>query len=233
MMHRYYRPRRVYRGMGGLFDPVAMPFTSDEKACLDKANGTPQVRAIDDQVTSLGRNWKPTGYFRPADIAALLAMMATEAAAAGDALAKAPRSTSDASTVIAMAFDDLKRRYQERSFVYQNALAAAQQQGANVIDAPGLKDWVIDSMRAISDAYVTATVLACRQSWIEAWLDRAYKAMVAIGAVAMRIIGVAIQVGDKVIDAATGLASLIKYIPYAAVALGAWWLYGEFKSRSR
>ena len=106
-----------------------------------------------------------------------------------------------------------------------------------MINAPGLKDWVIASMRAISDAYVTATVLQCRQSWLEKWLDRAYRGMSAIGAVATRLVGVVVKVGENVIKAVdTGfgiVATLVKYAPYAAVGVGAYLLYNLAKNHRR
>lgn len=222
-------PRRSARprSMGGIWDSAmnAIGMPSEEKACLDKANASAQVQAIDAQVESLARSWKPTGYYRPADIAKLLDTLATEAEAAGAALAGAPRSTSDAEAMIGQAFADLKRRYQEKAFVYQKALAQAQASGANVIDGPGVKNWVIASMRAISDAYVTATVLACRQSWVEAFLDRAYRAMVSIGSVAARVIGVVVKVGDTVLKAADDILDLYPIIKWGALGVGALFVF--------
>lgn len=228
------RYARAPRGMNGLFDSIN-PFggSSAEKACLDRANASPQVRLIDQQVDALGRSWKPTGYYRPAELAQLLATLEHEAAAAGAALAAAPRSTSDAQHVINQAFADLKRRYQERSFAYKKALAQAQASGANVIDGPGVKDWVIASMRAISDAYVTATVLSCMQSWAEAALNRAYQAMVAIGGVAARIVGVVVKVGDTVLKAADDILDLYPIIKWGAVGIGALFAFKLVRERWR
>ncbi len=207
-----------------------------ELGCLNKANQSPQVVAIDSMVAALSKSWNPTGYFRPADVQTLLDMFATEATQAGAALAAAPMSTSDAQTVKNMAFSDLLTKYKDRSQAYVKAIADAKASGATVINAPALKSWVIASMRAISDAYVTATVLACRQTWIERWLDRAYKFMVAIGAVAARMIGIAISAGEKVVDALDTAGSIaafaIKYAPYAAAGLGAYLLYHYVKKLS-
>lgn len=228
----YHRPRRFVRtrGMGDIYQMAGG--SSLEKQCLDRANGTPQVRAIDQQIDQLGKTWNPTGYFRPADLQALLDTLATEAEAAGAALAAAPRSTSDATAMINQAFADLIRRYRDRSYAYSNAVAQARAMAANVVDAPGLKDFVLSSMRAISDAYVTATVMQCMQSWLEKWLDRAYKAMATIGAVAYRIIGVAINAGEKIVKAVDDAFDLLKYAKYGLVAVGALFVYREFR-RSR
>lgn len=214
----------------GVLSPVPMPGdASDEKTCLDKANASPQVSSMDAIVNSLASTWNPTGYYRPADVQAILDAFATQAEDAGAALAAAPLSTSDALDVKAQAFDDVQRIYQDQSKNYQAAVNQAKATGATVINAPGLKDWVISSMRTLSDAYVTATVLQCRQSWVESVLDRGYRAMAAIGSVAARILGVVAKVGEAGVDALEKAADLtaiiIKYAPYAAAAIGAYMLY--------
>lgn len=207
-----------------------------ELGCLNKANNSPQVMAIDNMVDNLGKNWNPTGFFRPTDIQTLLDSFAAEAEEAGKALASAPNSTSDAESVKREAFNDMLRRYRDRSQAYVKAVAEARAAGASVVNAPALKSWVIASMRSISDAYVTATVLACRQTWIERWLDRAYRAMVKIGELAFRMIGVVVKVGESVIDAVDTAGDIaafaIKYAPYAAAGLGAYLLYHFVKKRA-
>ncbi len=208
---------------------------SDEITCLNQANSSSQVKSIDTLITNLGRNWNPTGYYRPADLQSLIDQLATEAEAAGSALAEAPLSTSDAAEAKRQAFEDIGRKFVDQSQAYKQAIAAAKARGSNVIDAPGLKDWVIRSMRAISDAYVVATVLQCRQSWVTKWLDRAYRAMAAIGAVAARILGVSASLAVnavKAAESAVGIAGVIvRYAPYAALGLGAYILINAFKAR--
>jgi hypothetical protein len=230
----------IKQPLGGVLDVMASltggtPPTSDEQACLNKANASPQVAAIDAEIDKLSKGWHPTGYYSPADVQNILAVFADEAEAAGAALASAPISTGDASQVKAQAFADLMRKYSEPSKGYENAVIAAKSAGSNAIDAPGFKDWVIRSMRAISDAYVTATVLQCRQSWVEKWLDRAFRAMMAIGAVVWRVGGVAANLAVnvvKAVESAAGIVgALIRIAPFAAVGVGAYFLYTEFKKR--
>lgn len=209
---------------------------SDQMACLNKANASPQVSGIDAIISNLAKNWNPTGYFRPVEIQSVLDMFADEAAAAGAAVAGAPSSTSDAASAKAQAFEDMLRKYKDRSQAYVQAIAQARAKGATVINAPAFKSFVLSAMQSISDAYVTATVLSCRQTWIEKWLDRAYRGMAAIGAVAFRLLGVAYKVGEGVVDAIDTAGSLaakiIKYAPYAAAGIGAYLLYSFVKKRA-
>jgi len=232
------KPRRVRTrsgrvvNLGGLWENLQAAKTQ-ETTCINQANNSSTVKAIDAQIDQLLTGWRPTGYYKVADVQQLLDAIETEAQAAGVALKNAPRSTSDAEDQIAQAFDDLMRKWQSPAQNYRVAVAGAQKSGL-AIDAPGLKDWVINSMRAISDAYVVVTVMECMQTWVEKWLSRAYNAMVAIGAVARKIIGVVIKIGEEVYHAAekTGdfLKFLVTYGPYAALGVGAWVLFKKAKA---
>ena len=126
-------------------------------------------------------------------------------------------------------------KYKDRSKGYVKAVADARAAGINAVNAPAFKSFVISSMRSISDAYVTATVLQCRYSWIEKWLDKAYNAMASIGAVAAKIVGVALKVGEAAINAVDTAgsiaAAIVTYAPYAALGLGAYLLYHFVKKR--
>jgi hypothetical protein len=209
---------------------------SKDQACVDKANASSQVMAIDNVINGLVKNWHPTGYYRPSEVQTLLDTLDDQAAAAGAALAAAPLSTAMATEIKADAFKEVARKYGDQGQAYRRAIAEAKAKGSNVIDAPGLKDWVVRSMRSISDAYVTATVLECMQTWVSKWLDRAYNAMADIGRVAARILGVAGDLAINVVKAAeatVGIAgAIIRYAPYAALGLGAYLLYNYVKKQT-
>lgn len=206
---------------------------SDQAACLNKANNSSQVLAIDGIINGLAKNWNPTGYFLPSDIQQVLNMLADEAAAAGAALAAAPLSTGDAESAKRQAFEDMLRKYKDRSQAYVKAITEARASGAAAVNAPAFKGFVLSAMQSISDAYVTATVLHCRQTWIEKWLDKAYRGMASIGAVVAKIGGVVLKVGQaavNAIDTAGSIAAaLVKYAPFAALGIGAYLLYGVIK----
>lgn len=208
---------------------------SEQIACLNKANASSQVSGIDAIINNLAKNWNPTNYFRPSDIQQVLDMLANEAAQAGAAVAAAPLSTSDAQSAKSQAFEDMLRKYKDRSQAYVKALADARAAGLTAINAPAFKSFVISAMQSISDAYVTATVLQCRQSWAEKWLDKAYRAMASIGAVVAKIGGVVLKVGEaavNAIDTAGSIAAaIIKFAPWAALGLGAYMAYGFIKKR--
>lgn len=210
-------------------------FGGGEIECINKANATPQVVGIESIIANLAKTWHPTGYFRPGDIQSVLSMLADEAAQAGAAVAAAPMSTSDAQTVKDMAFGDMLRKVTDRSKAYSQAIRDAAARGATAVNAPAFKDFVLKAMQSIADAYVTATVLECRQGWVIKWLDKGYKAMASIGGVVARIGGVVVKIGENVVNAVdtagSMLAFIIKWSPFAALGVGGWFLYSKLKKR--
>jgi hypothetical protein len=143
-------------------------------------------------------------------------------------------STGDAQSRKNQAIEDVHERFGDPARTYRRAIADSKASG-KAINAPGLKKWVVSSMQSISNAYVTATVLHCRQSWIVKWLERAYQGIVAIGAVVAKIIGVAAKFAGDVADGAKAafdiVGAIIKYAPYAGAGLGAYMLYAFVKNR--
>lgn len=233
----------IYMGAGWrrAYAPALGDDYSDQLACIKLANASPWVAQIDAEISRINTSWKPTGYYTPAEVQSLINVLTNEAAAAGDALASAPRSTRDAEQMIAQAFDDLVNKFQVRSRLYQQDLANAAAAGINVIDAPALKDWVVSSMRAISDAYTTAVVMYCRQSTLESLLSKAYGAIAAIGRVVWSVVGIAYKVvRDAALavyhaaDAAWSFAKWIaKWGPTIAIGTGVYFGYRHFVANKR
>lgn len=204
---------------------------SDELRCLNLANASPKVVQLDDLISRLAKNWRPTGYYLVTDIEKMLAVFATEAEAAGKALSQAPNSTSDAESAKRQAFVDVIRRYRDRSYAYERAVAQAKSEGTRIIDAPSFRDWVIGSLRSLSDMYVTAAVLHCNFSTIERVLDTAYRGMAKIGEIAYGIGSAAYDAAKETVkkvgnfwdDFWDFLGSVKRALPYiglGAAALG-------------
>lgn len=204
--------------------------TSQAQQCVNRANASPTVSSIDSQIANLASTWKPTGYYTVAEMQSLVTVLESQAQAAGAALAGA-RSIPGSEDAINQAFDDLIRKWQVPAKNYSDAIVQAKAQGLRAIDAPDAKDWVIRSMQAISDAYVTVTVMYCMQTWVESWLTKAYNAMRTIEDVVRKVVGVLIEIGEKVLDAGGHAIDLIKYLPYAALGIAGWVIYNAVRGR--
>lgn len=186
---------------------------SKEVQCLNEANASPQVQRVDALTRDLAKNWNPTGFYHPDDVANLVSKILGENAKARVVLASAAYSTSDAGTVINQGFAYLKRN-DERARLYSNAVAAARANSIPIINAPGLKTWVLQSLVNISQAYVTTYALDCRTTW----LDTVGEVAEGIVGVAKRIGGVAAAAGDTILQAAEDVWSLYPAMKWLALA---------------
>lgn len=189
-----------------------------ETRCLDKANSSRQVKAIDAMTFDLARNWNPTGFYTPAQIHSIVSAVTSLNGAARTVLASlsaVQHSTSDADQVIKQAAAYLDRN-DARAQAYITAASKAGSTG--VVNAPGLKMWVTNSLVNISQAYVTVYVLDCNTTW----LDYAAAASKRLVDAAKAIGGVIADAATAIVDAAEStlqFASALKWIIVGTVLL--------------
>jgi hypothetical protein len=216
--------------MSGFLDDVRADLERKlELECLNKANMSPAVAALDAQVSNLAKTWNPTGFYTAADVNKLYATINTAVSQARIPLATAPFTTSDADMVIKQAGHDLDRAL-AKGQVFVNAMAAAQKAGISTIDAPGMKMWVLYSLNAVSSAYVTVAALQCRSTWLDTaagWIASAVAAVRAVVGVVIKAGQTALKVVESTIDV-TGAVS--KYLPWVALAIGSYFVYTKVRA---
>lgn len=193
----------------------------EELGCLKDANSTPAVQDIDAKTLDLAKNWNPTGYYTAADIQAVYTSTMDAITKGRAALITAVMSTSDAQGVVAEATGKLVKAA-ERGALYPQAIAAAH--GA-VINAPGLKQWVLDSLLDVSNAFVTVAVLFCRSTW----LDTAAGIISAVWGVVKRIVGIALKIGDTVLKVADDVLNLYSVLKWGALGVGAFLVISKLR----
>jgi hypothetical protein len=202
--------------MSGLFDlPDWIP--GNRNVCLDEANA--KVAGLDAKTQDLARTWMPNGFYTPAELQHLLVSTMELANSAMNALSEAPTSTSDASSQIQQAVTKLGQQGQ-RSMVYVEALRKATASGATVLNAAGLKTWVLDTMQAVSSALVTAAVMECNMPWLASAIIMFQSMFDALASVAKRIVGVVVNVGDTVLDVADNIGNIVTILKWAAILGG-------------
>ena len=230
---RYRAPARP-RSMGGIAEWFGggSDDSAEQVRCINKANSSRQVQAIESQIRTLRSTWNPTGFYRPADIAMVVDKIRDAAAEAGKALAAAPLSTRDAESLKREEFRDADRKIVTPSKFYLDAVAKARSTGADAISAPGFKEYVLKAMQSIANVYVAATVLHCRQTWVEKYLDKAYRAIVSLGGVVAGVLGVAGDLTKNLLNLGRAgfdfIVWLTKYAPYIGVGVGGWFVYKNF-----
>jgi len=195
---------------------------SPEGTCLDQANQA--TAPFDAKIDDLVKNWNPTGFYTPEDIRLLVSQaMATvqQGQAAINQAAAEPNASQDS---VMRATNDLARAG-SRSLDYLQAATQADQQGIRVVNAPGLKRWVTDTMASASSAMVTASVIGCITPWwvsalakFQSVFDKAWSAI-------KTIVGAALAIGETVLKVANDLPDLYDVLKWGALALGAVWVW--------
>lgn len=222
MMRR--RPQRP--GMGDWMDDLLNKVTgqpSGEQQCVDSANQ--QEAAFDAKVDDLVKNWNPTGFYAPADIRTLVSATMALVTQSQGVLDQVGTSASVDSII--RATDDLTRAG-ARSLDYLAAATQADQQGITVVNAPGLKKWITNTMGSCGSAVVTANAISCLQPWWVAALAAFQSAFDVTWAAVKGVVGTVAALGAQVLKVAADLPELSTYIEIGAIALGAWWLWNTY-----
>jgi hypothetical protein len=202
-------------------------------ACLDKANSSLSVKAVDAKIKSLSTNWYPTGYFTPDQIDQIVGVLLPLKRDAYQALVTV--GNRDLDTIqVRVGYTDKLNDIEGQLNSYTAAAAAARSRGG-LVDAPNLRAFAIRSLLTISEALVTASVHDCSMS---KW-DRAAPALNAATAVISTVAGVAAEVATRVgsavitaVETTSTLAAwIIKLAPFAALGIGIYFVHGLLKRR--
>jgi hypothetical protein len=199
---------------------------ADQVACLNKANNSPQVLAMDKTISDLNTGWRPTGYYTPDDLQSVIAVLEDAADKVGKVIAAAPIPwfSPDAENMKRQAFEDILSKWRDRSRYFKEQLAQARTAGSRAINAPGVKDWVISSMRAMSDGYTTAAMLSCQTSTFQSIVEGGARIMAKIGEVVWGLGSAVVNVAEGVWDASKDAFRFVRFaakaLPFAIVGLG-------------
>jgi hypothetical protein len=227
------------RPMGGmLLDAIGEDYLERfaTKECLAKANAN--TANLDAQINDLAANWRPTGFYTPAQVKALVSNVMSVITNARGAVAQASSATgvdADGQTQLRQSLADMQRN-ETRSLEYLAAATAAERSGARAVDAPGMKTWVTNAMTAASSAFVTADVIMClRPGWIIFMAGFMSLVGSVVNAV-KKIVGVVVAAGEAVIDIAADAAeslpmvwTLVKWGGLAALGVLAVWKMQEYR----
>lgn len=232
----YVKPPRRYvprhpakpRTLSGWVEDLAQDFGigSPESQCIDAANQAmaPFEAKIDDII----KTWTPTGFYTSADIRDLVGQVLgviREAQGAVNAAAAEPNASQDS---VMSASSDLGRKGQD-SLEYLDAARDADAKGIRVINAPGFKRWITDTLGAASSAMVTASVIGCITPWWVSALAKFQAAFDPVYAFVKNFVGAAIAIGEAVVKVASGLSPEI--IAIGAVAIAAYYVWTVYLSK--
>ncbi len=217
---------QVVVGLGGgqtLISVLQDSARLQNETCLSTASSQPSIKALDDQIMQLAKEWRPSGYYTIDQVQRIVASVVPFAAAAMVSLGAAPHTTSNAATMVKERMGKLVARTDE-SKIYIAACAEAKRMGADVVDSPGLRRWVMNSLQDVSAAMVTTYVLNCNTTFIDtlaSWLG-------ALGDFLLSLAKIVVKAGQLVLKVPDAIAQMWTAIKYGALAGGAYFVYAKF-----
>ena len=220
---RYVRRRPA---LSDWFDDIRDKLSggSEESKCIAQANQ--QVAPFDAKIDDLVKNWQPTGFYAPEEMRDLMMSVMATIRSAQSQLDQAAQTANASQDSIIRATNDLGRAGQ-RSLDYIQVTNEADQTGVRVINAPGFKRWVTDSMASASSAMVTAATIACLKPWWTTALAMFQAAFDVAWSKAKMLVGVALAAGETVLKIADDLPEIYDVLKWGVLAVGALWLWGN------
>lgn len=203
-----------------------------QNACIAQAKQTGAIAKIDLAINDISKNWQPSGFYTPDQILQIVNLVTvTTLVPALTLVGGAPLSTSDAADQIA-GYQKQLRMYMGTDPDYTGATAqtfiagagAATAQGKTVVEAQGLKAWVMKAMLSSSAAMTLTSVLNCNTTF----LDSIWNGIVAIGNFVKALGSLVVGAAEAVFTIPDTLSTMWKVVKYGAIAGAAYLIWHEF-----
>lgn len=232
---RRSRSKRSPQAMSGFLDDLVSGLFGGIPQIADKLNSTPSsaacieqanadLKPFDDRINELARTWNPTGFYTVPEIRQLVGSTIAVIYKGQGAIDTAASSVNTFGDSLTRATSDLQRQV-DRSLDYLDAANKAEAAGTRLVNAPGLKRWVLDANASASSAMTTAAVVGCMSP---AWASvvQAYRDMFDVMIATTRATGAALlTAGEAVVKTAVSAYDAVPYVKLGLGALGAWLVY--------
>ena len=234
------RRRTITRSpLSGFFDEVWAGLTGGPSAAVNvalqptlcSAQADMDAQPLGQQADDLAANWSPTGFYAPDDVLALVSSHTQALGQGYGALEQAAGTgaTLDQQDLLSTATSGLDQ-VGKQALDFIAAAQQAKSQGMYV-NAPGLKQWAVDSVRATQGAVRAASYMSCSESWWQSTLVTIGGAVSAFVAACKAIGGVVATLAQKAGSVVAGAFDLVTWIetygPWVAAGLAAVYLYSS------
>lgn len=210
----------IRQNNGNIFDAIK------DKQCKEAAARA--SAGLDAYVADLSRNWMPTGFYTNADLEKVLNATFSVLQSAGNAL-DAMNPPTEASRSLRGA---ITSRYGE-ALPYVQAMNEAKAKGIRVVDAPGVKRWVIKAMNEAALAHEHVAYVACHAHWAVTLGVTLMTVTMAAAGVIRTVVGVSWEVikttGELALKVPDLVGDLYTYGSWALVLGAGWWLWNQRK----
>lgn len=235
MTYRYMIPAAGLTPTGGLFSDVVNVLSGgvsstlfgaggpSDEACLARAKAA--TASLDAETNRLAATWRPPDTFSVDEVIRLRdATFAylKGASAAIDASIKRG-AAADARTFLYGRLDLIYKKM-NASLEYTNAIKEAQAKNIRVIEAPGLRRWVLESMTTTSNGYTAVAYFECIKPFIVSMFQAAAAACMKLAAVVRTVVGVVVEVGEAVLAIPDTVSKIWTWTKWGALGVAAYYL---------
>lgn len=205
----------------GILDTIAGAWLGGSESTCEKARDKATAE-LDARIERMIRSWQPESYYKVSDMTSLRDQTLNLLVTASKAIDKALEGTLTYKTTLRMAqgrlFDKMSA-----GLTYTNAIHTANRGGFRVVESPGFKRWVIDSMNAASVALGHVAYMNCIKPGLLSMLEVAFAVADRIVAFVAGMTRFAIAAGEAVLEIPDTAARLMKYGSYAGLAILAYY----------
>lgn len=198
--------------------------------------------AFQARIDDLTQNWHPSGVYTCSDLNAIVGRVMDMANAQHNAV-MAMQTGYDPNYLdtVATEYNNIGQQavtYTQRCNAYTNASGqtVAEQPGDTLINAPGLRVWVITAMSAMLDGMTSLAVAACQKPfWLDA-LGQFDNAMGALWGIAKGVAGAAAELAMTALNVAESAvhatAWIVRWAPWLGlIALGVGFFFWNKKTQ--
>ena len=242
--HPKMRSRTGWNALGDLFDDARALLQQDAPNAACDAMGRSAQGYYDTQLQQITQAWKQTdGFYYVTDMRAILQQGLAFQQAGQNLLDKLTATYGDFGQASLKSAKDQAQNdlfdVGKNALDFTNAMNTADASGATVVDAQGLKDWVIDAISAAGRAAYVSAYTQCAMPAgaaaiiaVAALFDAAGKAFIAVLGKTLKVV---LAAGDVIYKTTVGtldlVATVVKYAPWIAGAYGLSWLWKNYGKR--
>lgn len=234
---RRARARRSPPALSGLFDIVTGGIVTDVidliqgSDCPDEADAS--VADMDNIINDLEQQWRPTGFYTPDEINKVTSTVLDQTGGVFNQLEEAAEEMKVVGKV-ELQFTAFASKVSD-AVPFLNAGKKARTEGIRVVNAPGLRDWVLDTMKATRNLSRAIFLHSCNRPVMLRIVTAAAQAMMVVRTVVLAVGGAALAAGEVAVNVLGGVGQLlgfvVKHLPLFALGGAGLYLYKRMRDR--
>lgn len=228
------------RGMGGIADMLENWWSTVSTGMSAEAAENAACRAAADaksadleaKASDISKNWNPTGLYSRSQMQNIVQTTLAMLTSASNTMEKASAEpmAQGARDALRIARSSVTGKFHE-SLKFTAAIGQAMKQGIEVIDAPGLKSWVVNSMIQAANGISAAHYVLCQVPWFVTAMAAFQAAFDKVWGVVKQVAGVAAELGQAVLKIPDTVSQLWTMAKWASIVVIGAWAYEELPKR--